>query len=155
MDVSKYALDGEWIEITVQSDQELEPFKFKVQPMVEAGATAASKSPDAITTMFIESVIGWNFVIGTDPIPCDEANKRRYLARFATYLVAKINGHSPDEKQEKIVEQATARLEAATDTDARMLAMVEQAREKAKLRVMNMAGAVVEFASKPDNFLKN
>lgn len=97
MDVSKYALDGEWITIAVDSDRELEPFEFKVQPIAEAGAVVASKSPDRLTTLACEAVIGWNLTIGTDPIPCDEKEKRRYLTRFATYLVKTVNGKEPEE----------------------------------------------------------
>ena len=118
MDVSKYQLDGEWIELTVESEREVEPFKFKVQPIMEADYMAASKSPDGVTALFMECVIGWNLTIGTDPLPCDDVNKRRYLPRFATYMVRRVGDNAPEDK-------------------------------------MNLASAVVTFASKPDNFLKN
>jgi len=118
MDVSKYALDGEWISIVVDSERELEPFEFKVQPIVEAGFGTASKSPDQLTTLACEAVIGWNLTIGTDPIACTDAEKRRYLSRFATYSVKAVNG--------KAVDGPT-----------------------------NLVAAIVMFAARPDNFLKN
>jgi hypothetical protein len=95
MDVSKYSLDGEWISVVVNSTRELEPFEFKVQPIVEAGFKAASKSPDELTSLAIESVIGWNLADGTDPLPCDEQTKRRYLTKFAAYMVKTVNGKEP------------------------------------------------------------
>jgi hypothetical protein len=97
MDVGKYQLDGTWISLTVDSDREFEPFEFKVQPIMEADYMAASKSPDGLTSLLIECVIGWNLTIGTDPLPCDDVNKRRYLPRFATYLVKAVNEVRPDE----------------------------------------------------------
>jgi len=118
MDVSKYSLDGEWIKLEVKSDRELEPFEFKVQPIVEAGFGVASKSPDQLTTLCVEAVIGWNLTVGTDPLPCDETTKRRYLSKFATYMVKSVNGKEPKE-------------------------------------LTILAGAIVEFAASPDNFLKN
>jgi hypothetical protein len=95
VDVSKYALDGEWIEVEVVSDRAVEPFRFKVQPIGSTGFMAASKSPDEVTTLCVEAVIEWNLTTGEEPLPCDEKNKRYYLSRFATYMVKAMNGKPP------------------------------------------------------------
>jgi len=95
MDVSKYALDGEWIEIEVVSDRMVELFRFKVQPIGSTGFMAASKSPDEVTTLCVEAVIDWNLTTGEEPLPCNAENKRFYLSRFATYMVKTMNGKPP------------------------------------------------------------
>ena len=94
MDVSKFDFesDGEWISIEVQSNVVLEPFRFKVQPILEANMVMASKSPDVVTRSFIEAVVDWDFVDGTGPVPCTPENKTKYLTRFSTYLVKSVNG---------------------------------------------------------------
>lgn len=94
MDVSKFDFesDGEWVAIEVVSDVVLEPFRFKVQPLLEASIVMASKSPDVVTRSFIEAVVDWDFVDGTGPLPCTAENKTKYLTRFATYIVKSMNG---------------------------------------------------------------
>jgi hypothetical protein len=118
MDISKYNLDGEWLEIEVESEREIEPFRFKVQPIGSAAFMAASKSADEITALCAEAVIDWNLTIGPDPLPCTSGEKEKYLGRFATYLVKTVNGKPPAE-------------------------------------TVNIAAAILQFASKPDSFLKN
>lgn len=117
MDVTKY-VDGEWLDIVVVSEREMEPFRFKVQPIGELAVMAASKHADGITSLCIDAVVDWNLTSGPDPLPCDEKNKRLYLTRFSMYEVKTINGKEPQDKA-------------------------------------NIAGAIVQFASRPDNFLKN
>jgi len=97
MDVSKYDFesDGVWVEIEVDSERELEHFRFKVQPLQESAITAEVTNPNAVTSMFIKSVIAWDLTIGETPIPCDEENKKKYLSRFATYAVRTLNGEAP------------------------------------------------------------
>jgi hypothetical protein len=116
MDVMKYS-DGEWLDIAVQSDREMEPFRFKVQPIGELAVMAASKHADGITSLCIDAVVDWNLTSGADPLPCDEKSKRLYLTRFGMYSVKSVNGVEPPD-------------------------------------ATNLAGAIVKFASKPDNFLK-
>lgn len=116
MDVTKY-VDGEWLDIAVVSDREMDSFRFKVQPIGELAVMAASKHADGITSLCIDAVVDWNLTSGDDPLPCDEKTKRLYLTRFGMYSVKTVNGVEPVEPS-------------------------------------NIAGAIVQFASKPDNFLK-
>jgi hypothetical protein len=116
MDVAKYS-DGEWLTIVVTSDKELDPFRFKVQPIGELAAMAAAKHADSVTSMCIDAVVDWNLTSGDEPLPCDEKTKRLYLSRFAIYEVKSVNGVEPTER-------------------------------------LNIAAAIVQFATRPDNFLK-
>lgn len=99
MDISKFELvDGVWIAICVHSDVLTEPFRFKVQPLGEAATLASTRAEAAVTALFIAAVVDWDFTNDGQPLPCDEANKKRYLTRFATYLVASVNGKPTDGK---------------------------------------------------------
>ncbi len=154
MDVSKYDFDGEWVEIVVESEKVTEPFRFKVQPVGELAAMSVSDRQDKITAMFIQAVVGWELTDGDKPLPCDEKAKQLYLPRFAMYLVKTVNGRSPNEEQEEVVAKAIAKADAETDQAAKFRAELVVATERARLQRPNMAGAVVSFAGKPDNFLK-
>ena len=98
MDISKYAADGEWIEIEVESDRELEPFRFFVQPISVSEALAGIGTIERIVPFCVAAVLDWNFTIGADPLPCTPENKEKYLNRFGLYSVRKINGATPAEK---------------------------------------------------------
>lgn len=102
MDIAKYAVetDGAWLTVEVESARILEPFRFKVQPLLETNFVTASKSPDVTTRSFIEAVVGWDLTQGegNEALPCTTENKEKYLPRFAMYLVKSLNGASPAQK---------------------------------------------------------
>lgn len=114
MNVSKYGFeDGKWIEIVVDSAKELEPFRFKVQPVGEAALAASFKRSDVITTIFIEAVVDWDLLDGATKLPCTAEAKQKYLPIFACYKVRSVDG--VEEKEEANLALVVARFAQQPD----------------------------------------
>lgn len=126
MDIRKYNLDGEWLTFDLETTIDIGPMKFKVQPIGLMDIERAAKDIEEMTSLCSRAVVDWDMTDGDHPLKCTADNKHKYLGKFLTFAVAKLNG-----------EQPTRELEG------------EQVPRK-----INIGLAILEYCSEPNNFIK-
>lgn len=137
MDVSKFQVDGAWLELELESDKIIGPLKLKIKPLsaaeqIEYGRIAAENRDEYLKKIY-DLVLEWNLTNNGQPVPCDEKNRELYLK----YLVPLSL------KQEK-----KQRKEILADQDK------DKEEEEPKVK-MTVGLAMFNFAKDFTNFVKN
>lgn len=83
MDVSKFQIKGEWLEIEVASKKIIGPLKFLVKPLSSEDqidmASIGRENAKEFLTKIQDLVLDWNLTNNGESLICDDENKKSYL----------------------------------------------------------------------------
>lgn len=132
MDVSKFQLEGEWLEVEVKSKNVTGSLKFKIKPLSSDEQIDLAEAGEGNIKDFLskvnELVLDWNLEDGESKLVCDEKNKKKYLP----YLIG-----------------MRVKLEKGDDSTI-------EDEEGKKIRVIKTVGlTIISFAQDFGNFVKN
>jgi len=136
MDVSKFQMKGEWLELEVESKKLVGPLKFLVKPlssdeqldMAEIGRESSKK----FLTKVQDLVMDWDLTKNGEKLECNEENKESFLPYLIPMSLKK------EEEEEK---------EVTADEDL----------DKPKVKKIpgTVGLAILGFAQDFANFIKN
>ena len=105
MDVSKFQIKGEWLELEVASKKIIGPLKFLVKPLSSDEqmemADVGRENRKEFLTKIQDLVLGWNLTKGGEPLECSDENKRSFLP----YLIPMSLKKEKEEKKEIIADE--------------------------------------------------
>jgi hypothetical protein len=132
MDVSKFQLEGEWLELEVESKNVTGSLEFKVKPLSSDEQIDLAEAGEGNIKDFLlkvnELVLDWNLEDGESKLVCDDENKKKYLP----YLIG-----------------MRVKLEKGDDSTI-------EDEEGKKIKVIKSVGlTIISFAQDFGNFVKN
>ncbi len=132
MDVSKFQLEGEWLEVEVKSKNVIGPLRFKVKPLSSDEQIDLAEAGKGNIKDFLkqinELVLDWDLEDEKEKLICDDENKKKYLP----YLIG-------------------MRVKLEKDDDS----MIEDEEGK-KIKIIKSVGVtIISFAQDFGNFVKN
>lgn len=129
MDVNKLLLEGEWLEVEVESKKINEPFRFKLRPISSTEQLKmlerVQKNDKLIVNEIASLILDWNLEFDGKKLACDPANKEKYLEWLLLLVVKKKQDEEEDSEEEK------------------------------KKRIKTIGVVILEFAQNIENFIKN
>ena len=135
MDVSSFQLEGEWLELEVESEKGERSLRFKIKPLsakdqLDLGDIARKDVKDLLS--YVSGiVIDWDLTEGGKKLPCTDKAKEKYLP----YLIGMTIKKKEEEKR---------REEGEVSTD------------KGPGEIRSFVGLeILSFAQNFDNFIKN
>ncbi len=133
MDVSKFQLEGEWLELEVESKNVVGPLKFKIKPLSSDEQIDLAEAGEGDIKDFLKQVNGlvldWDLEDGKEKLICNDENKKKYLP----YLIGmKI-------KKEENEEEFTIEDESGKEVKA----------------IKSVGITIITFAQDFGNFVKN
>ena len=142
MDVSKFQVEGEWLELKINSDRVPDPVRFKVKPLsaieqIEYG-DVARESREKYFDKLYDLILDWDLTKNGSKLECTPENRSLYMK----FLL-------PLELEEEKKEGEPKEILADEDKDK---ADEEEPGKKLKSSV---GLAIFEFASDFTNFIKN
>jgi hypothetical protein len=106
MDVSKFGVTGEWLELEVESKQDIGLLKFRVKPLSSTEQITIAEDSEGDPKKFLKKVedlvVDWNLEKDGVPLPCTPENKTFYLP-YLIGMKIKEEEEAGKEKEEKIV----------------------------------------------------
>jgi len=83
MDVSKFQMSGEWLELEVESKKIVGPLKFLIKPLSSdeqlSMADLGREDNKEFLTRIQDLVLDWDLTKNGEKLACDEENKKSYL----------------------------------------------------------------------------
>ena len=142
MDVSKFQVEGEWLEVNIDSEKIPDPVKFKIKPLssmdqLEYGEAARDDRAKYLLKLY-DLVLDWDLTNNGNKLDCTKANKELYMK----YLLP-LDLKDPEE------EEGPKEILADEDKD-------KKEDEKPGKKIKNTVGlAIFNFAKDFTNFIKN
>ncbi|MCK5127902.1 MAG: hypothetical protein KAR42_16715 [candidate division Zixibacteria bacterium] len=141
MDVSKFQIKGEWLELEVKSKKVIGPLKFLVKPLSSDDqldmADIGRDDKKQFLNTILDLVLDWNLTQNGQKLPCDAENKELYLK----YLIP-MNLKEKEEEKEK----ETKEIMADEDLDKP---------KPARIIPDTVGLSILGFAQDFSNFIKN
>lgn len=143
MDVSKFQINGEWLELEVESKKVVGPLKFLIKPlssddqldMADIGRDDQKKFLNTV----IDLVLDWDLTRNGEKLPCEGEDKELYLK----YLIPM---NLKEEKKEEKEDDKPKEIMADEDLDKK---------PKPKKIPGTIGLAILGFAQDFGNFIKN
>ena len=92
LDVSKFQLDGEWLELRIKSKEGEKTLRIKLKPLsTEDQLDMAEVGGKDIKEFFVnikDVVLDWDLKTGEEALPCTDENKKKYLPFLITLKLA-------------------------------------------------------------------
>lgn len=85
MDVTKFKLDGEWLQIETAIEK-INPLRLKVLPM-DTTMFEDLENKSLVTETILNLVTDWNLKDGDKEFPCNPENKRKWLPKIAMIII--------------------------------------------------------------------
>jgi len=144
MDVSKFQIKGEWLELEVESKKVIGPLKFLVKPQTSNDqldmAEIGRDDKKGFLTKILDLILDWDLTKNGEPLLCDDENKKAYMP----YLIP-MNL----KKEEKKKEEEPKEILADEDLD-------EKPEPKRARFIQDTVGLrILGFAQDFSNFIKN
>ena len=83
MDVSKFQIKGEWLELEVESKKVIGPLKFLVKPLSSDDqldmADIGREDKKGFLNKILDLILDWNLTQNGSPLECSDENKKSYL----------------------------------------------------------------------------
>jgi len=83
MDVSKFQIKGEWLELEVESKKLIGPLKFMVKPLTSDDqldmAEISREDKKGFLNKILDLVLDWDLTKNGEPLLCDDENKKAYM----------------------------------------------------------------------------
>ena len=137
MDISKFQLGGEWLELKVKHQDGEMPLKLLVKPLSAPEQMDLGELARKNTKKFIaktdDLVLDWDLTEEGERFPCTPENKKKVLP-YLTFM-SLIEDEEPQDVEEKKDEEP------------------QDVEPKKAARTVGIA--VIEFAQNFDNFIKN
>src|SRR4030042_2235499 len=99
LDVSKFQLDGEWLELRIKSKEGEKTLRIKLKPLsTEDQLDMAEVGGKDIKECFVnikDVVLDWDLKTGEEALPCTDENKKKYLPFLITLKLAEDTENSP------------------------------------------------------------
>jgi len=106
MDVSKFQIKGEWLELEVKSKKVIGPLKFLVKPLSSDDqldmADVSREDKKGFLNKIQDLVLDWNLTKNGETLPCDAENKAAYLP-YLIPMNLKEEEKEEDEKPKEIL----------------------------------------------------
>ncbi len=146
MDVSKFQIKGEWLELEVESKKVIGPLKFRIKPQTSDDqldmAEIGREDKKGFLNKILDLVLDWNLTKDGESLPCDDENKKAYLPYLIPMNLKK-------EKKEKKEEEQPKEIFADEDLD-------KKPQPKRARFIQDTVGLrILGFAQDFSNFIKN
>ena len=109
MDVSKFQIKGEWLELEVESKKVIGLLKFLVKPQTSDDqldmAEIGREDKKGFLNKILDLVLGWNLTKDGDPLPCDAENKQAYLPYLIPMNLKKEKEKKKEEPKEILADE--------------------------------------------------
>lgn len=133
MDVSKFQMEGEWLDLEVKSEKKDKSLRLRIKPLSAKDqsdlADAASKDVREFFSSISKVIIDWDLTQNGEKLPCNDEEKEKYLP----FLIG-MEIKEPEKKDEELDEDE----------------------EEEKEKFPNLIGfEILKFAQNFDNFIKN
>ena len=146
MDVSKFQINGEWLELEVESKKVIGPLKFLVKPLSSDDqldmAEISREDKKGFLNKILDLVLGWNLTKNGEPLLCDDESKKAYMP----YLIPM---NLKEEKEKKKKEEEPKEILADEDLDKKPEA------KRARFIQDTVGLRILGFAQDFTNFIKN
>ena len=148
MDVSKFQIKGEWLELEVESKKVIGPLKFLIKPLSSDDqldmADIGREDKKGFLNKIMDLVLGWNLTENGSPLECSDENKKSYLP----YLIP-MNLKEEKKKKEETETEESKEILADEDLD-------EKPEPKRARFIQDTVGLrILGFAQDFTNFIKN
>ena len=139
MDVTKFQIKGEWLELDVESEKVEGPMKFLIKPLSSDGqldmAEVGRESHKDFLNKIQDLVIDWDLTNNGEKLECNDENKKLYLP----YLIPM------NLKAEKAEKEEGKEVMADEDLDKPKIQKIPD----------SVGLAILGFAQDFGNFIKN
>jgi len=146
MDVSKFQINGEWLELEVESKKVIGPLKFLVKPLSSDDqldmAEISREDKKGFLNKILDLVLGWNLTKNGEPLLCDDESKKAYMP----YLIPM---NLKEEKKEEKEKEKPKEILADEDLDKKPEA------KRARFIQDTVGLRILGFAQDFTNFIKN
>ncbi len=164
MDVSKFQLEGEWLELEVESKNVDGPLRFKIKPLSSDEQIDLAEAGEGNIKDFLkqvnELVLDWDLEDGKEKLICDDENKEKYLPYLIGMKIKPEEDETPVEHSiyrrriEDFLEKHKKKEKDIIIKELELL--IVEFEDEEKLKVIKSVGIVIiTFAQDFGNFVKN
>jgi len=156
MDVTKFQLGGEWLEVEAISEN-IGQLRFKILPSsirdqftyLKAFIGDHEKIIEEITKLVIE----WSLESDGEPLPCTDENKKIYIPHLIGIFIKKEEAEQKENKELDEIFSKLRGLKVLTEAEMGLLAIFVA--KSSVDRRSTVGNHIIEFASDIGNFVKN
>lgn len=109
MDVSKFQIKGEWLELEVESKKLIGPLKFMVKPLTSDDqldmAEISREDKKGFLNKILDLVLDWDLTKNGEPLLCDDENKKAYMPYLIPMNLKKEKEKKKEEPKEILADE--------------------------------------------------